>query len=69
MVIPPVVLVLPAALVATAVAELEGVVRLHPSHEGFWALLMLALYRDGRQADALATYQRARTWLADRAVL
>src|SRR4051794_14467137 len=47
------------------VAELEGLVRLHPSHEAFWALLMMALYRDGRQADALATYQRARTWLAD----
>jgi predicted ATPase/DNA-binding SARP family transcriptional activator len=48
-----------------AIAELEGLVRLHPSIEGFWALLMLALYRDGRQGDALATYQRARTWLAD----
>ena len=47
------------------VGELEALVRLHPEREGLWALLMVALYRDGRQADALAAYQRARTWLAD----
>ena len=47
------------------IGELEALVRAHPLREGVWALLMVALYRDGRQADALAAYQRARTWLAD----
>jgi DNA-binding SARP family transcriptional activator len=39
------------------VAELEGLRREHPFHEQIHELLMLALYRSGRQADALATYQ------------
>ena len=47
------------------IGELEGLVSVHPLREGLWALLMIALYRDGRQADALATYQRVRNWLAD----
>lgn len=47
------------------VAELEALVRWHPTHEGFWALLMVAQYRAGRQSDALASYQRARRVLAD----
>jgi len=33
--------------------------------ERFWAQLMLALYRAGRQSDALAVYQRARGTLVD----
>ena len=51
--------------VAPPIAELEALVRWHPMRESFWALLMCAQYRAGRQADALASYQRARTTLAD----
>jgi DNA-binding CsgD family transcriptional regulator/tetratricopeptide (TPR) repeat protein len=47
------------------VAELEALVRWHPMREAFWALLMAAQYRAGRQGDALVSYQRARTTLAE----
>ena len=50
---------------AEVIGELEALARVHPVREGLWALLMVALYRDGRQADALSTFQRARSWLAD----
>ncbi len=47
------------------VAELESLVRDHPLRERFWAQLMLALYRSGRQAESLRAYQKARSHLVD----
>ena len=40
---------------AELIAELETLASLHPFREALWAHLMTALYRSGRQADALAT--------------
>ena len=48
----------------SCVAELERMVAAEPFRERRWAMLMLALYRCGRQAEALRAYQRARTALA-----
>src|SRR5215469_8685887 len=50
---------------ALPVGELEALVREHPTREGLWALLMRALYRAGRQADALEAFRRARRVLVD----
>jgi predicted ATPase/DNA-binding SARP family transcriptional activator len=47
------------------VPELERLVVEQPLREHLRAQLMLALYRAGRQADALAVYQRARKTLVD----
>jgi DNA-binding SARP family transcriptional activator len=49
--------------VAEVIDELESLVAEHPYRERLWYQLMLALYRAGRQADALAAYRRARKTL------
>ncbi|MGW0592370.1 BTAD domain-containing putative transcriptional regulator [Streptosporangium sp. NPDC002607] len=48
-----------------AAVEAGHLLDLDPYREGSWALLMRALYRDRRQAEALAAYQRCRTLLGD----
>jgi DNA-binding SARP family transcriptional activator len=50
---------------ARVVAELEGLVARNPYRERIWAQLMVALYRGGRQADALAAYGRVRGILVE----
>ena len=41
------------------VSTLEGLVATHGFNETFWGQLMIAMYRSGRQADALRAFQRA----------
>ncbi|WP_344641233.1 AfsR/SARP family transcriptional regulator [Kitasatospora cystarginea] len=50
---------------ARSVAELTALADEHPMREGLRALQMLALYRSGRQADALAAYDRTRRSLTE----
>ncbi|WP_329222086.1 AfsR/SARP family transcriptional regulator [Streptomyces sp. NBC_01485] len=50
---------------AQAAVELEGLVRAHPTRELLWGQLMIALYRLGRQADALAAFRTARALLRE----
>jgi predicted ATPase/DNA-binding SARP family transcriptional activator len=50
---------------AEVTPELGALVREHPLRESLRRLLILALYRSGRQADALAAYHDARTTLLD----
>jgi class 3 adenylate cyclase len=47
------------------VADLEAAVGEQPLREHRWELLMLALYRSGRQADALRAFRRARLHLSE----
>lgn len=50
---------------AEAVPELDAHVTEHPWREDAWHLLVLALYRSGRQADALSVLRRARRTLGE----
>jgi DNA-binding SARP family transcriptional activator len=47
------------------VAELESLAGAYPLRERLWGQLMLALYRAGRQAEALGVYQQTRAMLAE----
>ncbi|HSK55649.1 MAG TPA: BTAD domain-containing putative transcriptional regulator, partial [Jiangellales bacterium] len=47
------------------IAELDALTARHPWRERLWVQLMTALYRAGRQADALDAYRRARSVLGD----
>jgi DNA-binding SARP family transcriptional activator len=46
------------------VPELEAATRRHPLQERLWAQRMIALYRSGRQGEALAAYRLVREVLA-----
>nr|WP_274387729.1 BTAD domain-containing putative transcriptional regulator [Salsipaludibacter albus] len=47
------------------ITELKELLAEHPLHEQLWGLLMVALARAGRRAEALVTYQRVRERLVD----
>jgi predicted ATPase/DNA-binding SARP family transcriptional activator len=50
---------------AEVVPELQALIDAHPLRESLRGLLILALYRAGRQADALAAYHEARVMLVE----
>jgi DNA-binding SARP family transcriptional activator len=50
---------------AQLIGELESLTAEDPLHERFWSQLMLALYRSGRQSEALGAYHHARRTLRD----
>jgi predicted ATPase/DNA-binding SARP family transcriptional activator len=47
------------------VADLQAAVLDHPLREGLWVRLITVLYRDGRQAEALAAHRRIRHLLGE----
>ncbi|GAA4712341.1 AfsR/SARP family transcriptional regulator [Phytohabitans rumicis] len=51
---------------ADLVAHLRGLTAQQPLRESLWCRLMVALYRSGRQAEALEAYQAVREVLVDR---
>ena len=50
---------------AAMISELERLVAIHPLRERLRELFILALYRSGRQAEALRAYEAARHTLGD----
>lgn len=48
-----------------AIADLQALLAAHPLRENLSGLLMLALYRSGRQGDALAVFAATRHTLAE----
>src|SRR5918996_4726667 len=50
---------------AAIIPELERQVTEHPYRERFWYLLLLSLYRAGRQADALNSFHRVRALFSE----
>ena len=50
---------------AELIGELEALTAAHPLRERFWSQRMLALYRAGRQADALRAYRELRAVLVE----
>ena len=50
---------------STMVSELEALTARYPLRERLWAHLMLAMYRSGRQAEALDAFQRAQQVLQE----
>jgi DNA-binding SARP family transcriptional activator len=54
-----------AGMARDAIGDLRRLTGEQPGRERLWRLLMLALYADGRQGEALQAYQDARHYLVD----